>query len=76
MKDVYVIHDTKNGQRKAKGRWTRIGVAFENKDGSLNVLIDAIPLNGRLHIRDRDDDSKQIEGRLPLRARATEAKSA
>ena len=75
MKDVYVIHDTKPGQRKAKGRWTRIGVAFENKDGSLNVLIDAIPLNGRLHIRDRDD-SQQTEPRLPLGARGAQAKSA
>jgi hypothetical protein len=34
-------------------RWVRVGVAFPNRDGSLNVLLDAIPLSGRLQIRDR-----------------------
>ncbi|MGH7898781.1 MAG: hypothetical protein ACREQQ_12560, partial [Candidatus Binatia bacterium] len=37
--------------------WVRIGVAFDNKDGSLNVLLDALPLNGRLHIRSRPSDT-------------------
>jgi hypothetical protein len=32
--------------------WNRIGVAFENSDGSLNVKLDALPVNGELHIRD------------------------
>jgi hypothetical protein len=35
----------------------RVGVAFENKDGSLNVLLDALPLTGRLQIRDRNGDA-------------------
>jgi hypothetical protein len=54
MKDVYVIYDAKTeGERS---RWVRIGVAFDNKDGSLNVLLDALPLSGRLHIRERESD--------------------
>lgn len=32
--------------------WTRSGTAFSNKDGSLNVVLEVLPLNGRLHIRD------------------------
>lgn len=50
LKDVYVIAE-RNGDEK--DHWTRIGVAFVNKDDSLNVVLDAIPLSGRLHIRDR-----------------------
>jgi len=53
VKDVYVIYDAKADGRE-RSRWIRIGVAFDNKDGSLNVLLDALPLSGRLHIRERD----------------------
>ena len=40
--------------REVKGRtiWTRIGTAFTNKDSSLNVVLDALPIGGRLHIRE------------------------
>lgn len=51
MMDVYAIYDGKND--KERSRWVRIGVAFENRDGSYNVLLDALPLTGRLQIRKR-----------------------
>lgn len=35
-----------------KPRWLRIGIAFVNRDGSYNVMLDALPVNGELHIRD------------------------
>jgi hypothetical protein len=35
-----------------KRHFVRIGVAFVNRDGSLNVRLDAVPVNGQLHIRD------------------------
>jgi hypothetical protein len=56
MKDVYAIYDSKNDPRD-RSRWVRVGVAFENKDGSLNVLLDALPLSGRLQIRGRASES-------------------
>ena len=31
--------------------WDRVGVAFENRDGSINVNLRAIPVSGRLQIR-------------------------
>jgi hypothetical protein len=39
---------------KPEGRdlWLRIGSAFPNRDGSLTVYLDAVPTNGRLHIRE------------------------
>lgn len=47
MKVVYTEVD--RGQRTY---WVRIGVGFENQDGSINVKLDAIPTNGTLQIRD------------------------
>ena len=53
MKDVYAIYESKNGEKEQKTRWVRVGVAFDCKDGSLNVLLEAVPLTGRLQIRNR-----------------------
>jgi hypothetical protein len=47
MKIAYVI--TQRGTQKY---WTRVGVAFVNKDGSMNVKLEAIPVTGELHVRD------------------------
>ncbi len=47
MKIVYVITD--RNQRKY---WNRIGVAFVNSDGSMNVKLEAIPVSGEMQIRD------------------------
>lgn len=47
MKIAYVISES-NG----KTYWNRIGVAFVNKDGSINVKLSALPVNGELQIRD------------------------
>ena len=53
MKIVYVIT-----QRSGKSYWNRIGVAFVNSDGSINVRLEAVPVSGEMQIRDyvpRDD---------------------
>jgi hypothetical protein len=41
-------------RREKDGRefWVRVGAAFVNRDGSLHVRLDAMPVNGKLHIRD------------------------
>ena len=49
MKIVYVI--TERGE---KSYWTRIGVAYTNRDGSINVKLDALPISGTLQIRDEE----------------------
>jgi hypothetical protein len=57
--------DDENGKKKAraarhvftvvdrggKSYWIRIGAAFGNYDGSETVLLDALPINGKLQIR-------------------------
>ena len=56
-KVVYTIVEAQgrntNPERKY---WLRIGIAFVNRDGSLNVRLDAMPVNGTLHIRDQSPD--------------------
>jgi hypothetical protein len=47
MKIAYVITE-----RNGKSYWNRIGVAFVNQDGSLNVKLEAVPVGGDLQIRD------------------------
>ncbi len=38
--DVYHVQDTGSD----KSAWTKIGVAFANQDGSLNVLVNFLPV--------------------------------
>jgi hypothetical protein len=49
--DVFVVEDyTKGGEERAN--WTRVGVAFENKDGKgFNLQLTAIPVTGKLVMR-------------------------
>jgi hypothetical protein len=46
--DVYTVIEREEG----KNLWLKIGVAFENRDGSLNCTLNALPVNGKLHIRE------------------------
>ena len=41
-------------KRDKDGRkfWVRVGAAFVDRDGSLSVRLDAMPVNDQLHIRD------------------------
>jgi hypothetical protein len=49
---VYVITE-KPGLKKAI--WTKIGVAWLNRDQSWNVMLDALPLSGKLNIREETE---------------------
>lgn len=44
---VFSIREGKGGSI-----WVRAGSAFVNKDGSLNVWLDVLPLDGKLHVRE------------------------
>lgn len=76
FKVAYVITE-----RGDKTFWNRIGVAFTNKDGSINVKLDALPTGGQLQIRDyepRDDAEVSPLGAArsrPLRASRPDAAS-
>jgi hypothetical protein len=56
MKVVYTVTE-----REGRSFWTRIGVAFTNRDGSITMKLDAVPLQGTIQLRDwepRDDQPR------------------
>lgn len=56
-------------ERGEKSYWTRVGVAMTNRDGSITLLLDALPVSGKLQIRDdeprgeRNGDRDHDDGR-------------
>jgi hypothetical protein len=55
MKIVYLITENGEGTDK-KSYWNRVGVAFENRDGSINVKLDFLP-GVKLQIREPKGDA-------------------
>ena len=51
-KRVLKIYTIVKKENMAKGIWLEIGVASENRDGSLSGKLDALPSNGTIHIRE------------------------
>ena len=46
----YVASTVVSDKESGKDRWTGIGVAFKNQD-SITVLVDAVPVNGKIILR-------------------------
>jgi len=42
--------------------WSRVGMAWLNRDGSINVVLDSLPLGGRIQLRE-DDRDRRAESR-------------
>lgn len=61
-------------ERNGKSFWVRIGIGAVNRDGSINLKLDAVPVNGSLQIRDyepyEDRLSEREAAREPGRAGA------
>jgi hypothetical protein len=53
MRQVFTITE-----RDGKSFWIKIGAAFTNRDGSETVLLDALPVNAKLQIRERETAHK------------------
>ena len=50
---VWAIPESRDGE---KAFWVKIGVAFTNRDGSINLILDALPLGtNRLQIREQKE---------------------
>lgn len=52
MKHVWMVEETAAKDGAPKTFWTKIGVAFENEDGSLSLHLAAIPVTGKMHVQD------------------------
>ena len=60
-------------ERKGYDRpfWNRIGSAFVNRDGSINVFLDSVPLQGKIQLREdtpKDQERGDREGRGDARS--------
>jgi hypothetical protein len=69
MKAVYAITE-----RGGKSYWTRIGIGFVNRDQSITVKLDAVPVSGSIQIREWDSpreyaDKKPQDAPPPSAAR-------
>lgn len=56
---VFSIKETaeKSGEEK-KSVWVKAGAAWVNRDGSLNVYLDVLPLDGKLHVREPIEEKR------------------
>lgn len=52
---VFSIKETKEKDGRAGAVWVRAGSAWVNRDGSMNVYLDVLPLDGKLHVRVASD---------------------
>ncbi len=50
--DVFSIRETQTESGQSQSWWTRVGRAFRNRDGSINVHLDALPMQGKLQLRE------------------------
>jgi hypothetical protein len=68
MKTVYTVVERGPG----KSFWVRVGVGFTNRDGSLNLRLDAIPVNGLLQVREWEPERRpeSVDGQSAPRLRA------
>lgn len=53
-KTVKAVFTIIEDQKLDRPIFRRIGTAFVNRDESLNVILDALSVSGRLHIRDAE----------------------
>jgi len=63
---AYHVKDTTAGENGEKrGVWTRIGAAWQNKDGKgFNLVLDVMPLDGRVILRE-PSEREQAGGMQP-----------
>jgi hypothetical protein len=59
---VYSVVERSKGRRS----WVRIGTAFQNRDGSLTIRLDAVPLSGQLQVRDPFASGPRVVDDEPL----------
>ncbi len=63
---AYNIIDRGEGKPRI---WSRIGSAWKNRDGSMNIILDSFPIGGKLQIRE-DDRERGEKGVLAEKAEA------
>src|SRR5688500_17461275 len=50
-------------RKDGKTHWLRVGTAFPNRDESINLYLDVMPMDKKLQIRELDEDDLRGRGR-------------
>lgn len=50
-------------RKDGKTYWMRVGSAFTNKDLSVNIHLDVLPVNLKLQVRELDEDDLQARAK-------------
>jgi hypothetical protein len=69
MKTVWTVTERAQTGGATKSFWTRVGVGFVNRDGSINLRLDAIPINGTLQVREWEPADRARDPNEQARAR-------
>jgi hypothetical protein len=48
----YAVFSVRKAEKTGAAIWIKAGYAWANRDGSANVTLDVLPLDGKLHIRE------------------------
>ena len=56
MKTVYAVTE-----RGGRSFWTKIGIGFTNRDGSLNLRLDAVPVSGTMQVREYEPPERRAD---------------
>ncbi len=52
---VFSMREGKERDGSTSTLWVRAGSAWVNRDGSLNVYLDVLPIDGKLQVREAQD---------------------
>jgi hypothetical protein len=69
MKAVYSLVERTSANTGTKTYWTRVGVGFVNRDGSITLRLDAIPINGQLQVREWEPYERRGDANDPSAVR-------
>ena len=62
VKKKWAVYTIRERQGLEKPFWMRVGIAFMNRDGSFNLHLDATPLDGKLHMREWQEEAPASVG--------------
>ncbi len=60
---VFSIKELAEKNDEKKTVWVKAGMAWVNRDGSLNVYLDVLPLDGKLHVREALEERRADAGK-------------
>ena len=47
----HILYQVRDRGEDKKASWTELGIGFTNRDGSINMVLNAVPLTGKLQLR-------------------------